>query len=75
MGSYLGEEDPDGVSRLEGDDSAMAGVVYDVSMNESEMTEEEKRRLGSVPSIKAQHVEGTWIMPIVLLLTYKQFRL
>ncbi|KAI0537413.1 hypothetical protein GGR58DRAFT_349008 [Xylaria digitata] len=58
MGSYLGEEDPDGVSRLEGDDSAMAGIVYDGSMNEAEMTEEEKRRLSSLPSIKAQHVEG-----------------
>ncbi|KAI1429898.1 hypothetical protein F5Y12DRAFT_781526 [Xylaria sp. FL1777] len=58
MGSFLGEEDPDGVSRLESDDSAMAGVVYDVSMNEAEMTEEEKRRLSSLPSIKAQHVEG-----------------
>ncbi|KAI0433638.1 hypothetical protein F5Y09DRAFT_53319 [Xylaria sp. FL1042] len=58
MGGYLGEEDPDGVSRLEGDDSAMAGVVYDVSMNEADMTEEEKRRLSSVPSIQAQHVEG-----------------
>ncbi|KAI0457750.1 hypothetical protein F5B21DRAFT_463006 [Xylaria acuta] len=58
MGSYLGEEDPDGISRLEGDDSAMAGVVYDGTMNEAEMTEEEKRRLSSLPSIKAQHVEG-----------------
>ncbi|KAI1307794.1 hypothetical protein F5Y03DRAFT_116448 [Xylaria venustula] len=58
MGGYLGEEDPDGISRLEGDDSAMAGVVYDVSMNEADMTEEDKRRLSSVPSIKAQHVEG-----------------
>ncbi|GAP87298.1 putative zinc finger protein 740 [Rosellinia necatrix] len=58
MGSFLGEEDPDGVSRLEGDDSAMAGVVYDGAINEPDMTEEEKRRLSSVPSIKAQHVEG-----------------
>ncbi|KAI0404301.1 hypothetical protein F4802DRAFT_615882 [Xylaria palmicola] len=58
MGSYPGEEDPDGVSRLESDDSAMAGVVYDGTLNEVEMTEEEKRRLSSLPSIKAQHVEG-----------------
>ncbi|KAI1333272.1 hypothetical protein F5Y16DRAFT_8600 [Xylariaceae sp. FL0255] len=58
MGSYLGEDDPDGVSRLEGDDSAMAGVLYDGTMNEADMTEEEKRRLSSVPSIKAQHVDG-----------------
>ncbi|TGJ85972.1 hypothetical protein E0Z10_g2830 [Xylaria hypoxylon] len=63
MGSYLGEEDPDGVSRLEGDDSTMAGVIYDGSMNEADMTEEEKRRLSSLPSIKAQHVEGNLIMP------------
>ncbi|KAI0817764.1 hypothetical protein GGR55DRAFT_38105 [Xylaria sp. FL0064] len=63
MGGYLGEDDPDGVSRLESDDSAMAGVVYDVTMNEAEMTEEDKRRLSSVPSIKAQHVEGTWTLP------------
>ncbi|KAI0099894.1 hypothetical protein GGR51DRAFT_533982 [Nemania sp. FL0031] len=58
MGSYLGEEDPDGVSRLEGDDSTMAGVMYDGAMNESDMTEDEKRRLSGLPSIKAQHVEG-----------------
>ncbi|KAI1120003.1 hypothetical protein F5Y10DRAFT_142646 [Nemania abortiva] len=62
MGSYLGEEDPDGVSRLEGDDSAMAGVMYDGTINEADMTEEEKRRLSGLPSIKAQHVEGTLIM-------------
>ncbi|KAI0503061.1 hypothetical protein F5B22DRAFT_576280 [Xylaria bambusicola] len=58
MGSYMGEEDPDGVSRLDGDDSTMAGVVYDVSMNEADMTEEEKRRLSNLPSIKASHIEG-----------------
>ncbi|KAI1354074.1 hypothetical protein F5Y01DRAFT_275114 [Xylaria sp. FL0043] len=58
MGGYLGEDDPDGVSRLESDESTMAGVVYDMTMNEAEMTEEDKRRLSSVPSIKAQHVEG-----------------
>ncbi|KAH8163254.1 hypothetical protein CIB48_g5003 [Xylaria polymorpha] len=62
MGSYLGEEDPDGMSRLEGDDSAMSGVVYDGTMNEAEMTEEEKRRLSNLPSIKAQHVEGIMTM-------------
>ncbi|KAI1119373.1 hypothetical protein F5Y14DRAFT_914 [Nemania sp. NC0429] len=58
MGSYLGEEDPDGVSRLEGDDSAMVGVIYDGALNETEMTEDEKRRLSNLPSIKAQHIEG-----------------
>ncbi|KAJ2970265.1 hypothetical protein NUW58_g9748 [Xylaria curta] len=63
MGSYLGEEDPDGMSRLEGDDSAMSGVVYDGTINDADMTEEEKRRLSSLPSIKAPHVEGIVIMP------------
>ncbi|KAI1163644.1 hypothetical protein F5B18DRAFT_618627 [Nemania serpens] len=58
MGSYLGEEDPDGVSRLEGDDSAMTGVIYDGALNDADMTEEDKRRLSNLPSIKAQHVEG-----------------
>ncbi|KAI1146000.1 hypothetical protein F4825DRAFT_442056, partial [Nemania diffusa] len=57
MGGY-GEDDPDGVSRLEGDESGMAGVIYDATINEADMTEEEKRRLSGLPSIKAQHVEG-----------------
>ncbi|KAI0848854.1 hypothetical protein F5Y00DRAFT_253109 [Daldinia vernicosa] len=57
LGSFLGEEEADGSSHLEGDDSAMTGVVYDVS-NEGELTEEERRRL-SLPSIKAQHVQGS----------------
>lgn len=70
MGGYMGEEDPDGVSRLEGDDSTMAGVVYDVSMNEADMTEEDKRRLSSLPSIKAPHIEGTLIFSILLLFNY-----
>lgn len=60
MGSYLGEEDPDGVSRLEGDDSAMVGVIYNGALNDAGMTDEEKRRLSNLPSIKAQHVEGTF---------------
>ncbi|KAI1814493.1 hypothetical protein GGS20DRAFT_585482 [Poronia punctata] len=57
MGSYLGEDDHD-VSRLEGDESAMAGVIYDNAMNDPGMSEEDRRRLSSVPSIKAHHVEG-----------------
>lgn len=56
LGSFLGEEEVDGSSHMEGDDSAMTGVVYDGS-NEGELTEEERRRL-SLPSIKAQHVQG-----------------
>jgi len=62
MGSYLGEEDPDGVSRLESDESAMTGVMYDNTINDPGMSEEDKRRLSSVPSIKAQHIEG---IPII----------
>jgi len=57
LGSYLGEDDPEGVSHLEGDDSAMAGVVYDGTTNPADMTEEERQRL-NLPSIKAQHVQG-----------------
>ncbi|KAI0894980.1 hypothetical protein F4806DRAFT_471351 [Annulohypoxylon nitens] len=56
LGSFLGEEEVEGSSHLEGDDSAMAGVIYD-GANEAELTEEERRRL-SLPSIKAQHVQG-----------------
>ncbi|KAK0656139.1 hypothetical protein B0T16DRAFT_398650 [Cercophora newfieldiana] len=55
LGSYGGDEDYDG-SAVDGDDSAMAGVLYDTSA-ETSMTEEERRRL-SMPSIKAQHVAG-----------------
>ncbi|KAI1334731.1 hypothetical protein F5Y15DRAFT_400182 [Xylariaceae sp. FL0016] len=59
LGSFLGEEDGEGASRLEGDDSVMSGVVYDGgALNETEMTEEDKRRLSGLPSIKAQHVQG-----------------
>ncbi|KAI1473746.1 hypothetical protein F4774DRAFT_403177 [Daldinia eschscholtzii] len=58
LGSFLGEEEVDGSSHIEGDDSAMTGVVYDGSTNEGELTEEERRRL-SLPSIKAQHVQGS----------------
>ncbi|KAI1468881.1 uncharacterized protein F4812DRAFT_425011 [Daldinia caldariorum] len=57
LGSFLGEEEVDGSSHIGGDDSAMTGVVYDGS-NEGELTEEERRRL-SLPSIKAQHVQGS----------------
>ncbi|KAI1447706.1 hypothetical protein F5Y02DRAFT_378261 [Annulohypoxylon stygium] len=57
LGSFLGEEEVEGSSHLEGDDSAMAGVIYD-GANEAELTEEERRRL-SLPSIKAQHVQGS----------------
>ncbi|KAI1461625.1 hypothetical protein F4805DRAFT_412777 [Annulohypoxylon moriforme] len=57
LGSFLGEEDVEGSSRLEGDDSAMSGVIYDGN-NEAELTEEDRRRL-SLPSIKAQHVQGS----------------
>ncbi|KAI2615704.1 hypothetical protein GGR54DRAFT_612441 [Hypoxylon sp. NC1633] len=59
LGSFLGEEDVEGSSHIEGDDSAMTGIVYD-NVNESDMTEEERRRL-SLPSIKAQHVQGSTV--------------
>ncbi|KAI1760967.1 hypothetical protein GGR53DRAFT_54890 [Hypoxylon sp. FL1150] len=55
LGSFLGEEEVEGSSHMEGDDTAMSGIVYD---NEGDMTEEERRRL-SLPSIKAQHVQGS----------------
>ncbi|OTB02141.1 hypothetical protein M426DRAFT_322966 [Hypoxylon sp. CI-4A] len=56
LGSFLGEEEVEGASHIEGDDSAMTGIVYDGN-NDTDMTEEERRRL-SVPGIKAQHVQG-----------------
>jgi len=55
MGSFAGDEDYDG-SAMDGDDSVMAGALYDNSADTS-LTEEERRRL-SLPSIKAQHVAG-----------------
>ncbi|KAI8962355.1 hypothetical protein F5Y11DRAFT_323216 [Daldinia sp. FL1419] len=55
LGSFLGEEEVDGSSHISGDDS-MTGIVYE-GANEGELTEEERRRL-SLPSIKAQHVQG-----------------
>ncbi|KAI5861816.1 hypothetical protein GGS23DRAFT_575026 [Durotheca rogersii] len=55
LGSFLGEEEVDGSSHLEGDDSAMAGVVYNGS--EGESTGHDRRQLG-IPSIQAQHVQG-----------------
>ncbi|OTA92047.1 hypothetical protein M434DRAFT_396723 [Hypoxylon sp. CO27-5] len=57
LGSFLGEEEVEGSSHIEGDDSAMTGVVYEGG-NEGELTEEDRRRL-SLPSIKAQHVQGS----------------
>ncbi|KAH9902154.1 hypothetical protein F4778DRAFT_770918 [Xylariomycetidae sp. FL2044] len=57
LGGFLGEEDPEGASHMEGDDSVMSGVVYD-GTNDPNMTEEERQRLSNVPSIKAQHVQG-----------------
>ncbi|TVY50289.1 Transcriptional regulator CRZ1 [Lachnellula cervina] len=56
MGSFGGDDDYEG-SNGDGDESAMDGVMYTngTQPNESEMTEEERRRF-SLPSIKAQHV-------------------
>ncbi|KAL3423855.1 hypothetical protein PVAG01_05602 [Phlyctema vagabunda] len=59
MGSFGGEEDFDGSNAGEGEDGGMDGVLYTngTPHNESEMTEEDRRRF-SLPSIKAQHVAG-----------------
>ncbi|KAI1390183.1 uncharacterized protein F4822DRAFT_401122 [Hypoxylon trugodes] len=57
LGSFLGDEEVEGSSHIEGDDSAMSGVVYEGS-NDADLTEEERRRL-SLPSIKAQHIQGS----------------
>ncbi|XXG93947.1 hypothetical protein Hte_000197 [Hypoxylon texense] len=70
LGSFLGEEEVEGSSHIEGDDSAMSGIVYE-NANEGDLTEEERRRL-SLPSIKAQHVQGnedpstllTYLLPL-----------
>lgn len=56
MGSFAGDDDYEGASTTEADDSAMAGVIYD-SNADVDMTEEERRRL-SLPAIKAQHIVG-----------------
>lgn len=58
--SFLGEDDLDGSSRIDGD-STMADVAYDGN-SVVDMTEEERRRL-SMPSIKAQHVQGNATAP------------
>ncbi|KAI1395203.1 hypothetical protein F4819DRAFT_203674 [Hypoxylon fuscum] len=58
LGSFLGEEDMEGQSHIDGDDSAMTGIVYDGNSNVDGMTEEERRRL-SLSSVKAQHVQGS----------------
>lgn len=56
MGSFGVEEDYEGASMVEGDESAMAGVLYDNA--DANMTEEERRRL-SMPSIRTtQHIAG-----------------
>lgn len=57
MGSYDDGAEYDGPSRNEGDDSAMAGVVYEGN-GEVDMTEEDRRRL-SLPAIKAHHVAAS----------------
>lgn len=56
MGSFGGDDDFEGSNAGDGDEG-MDGVMYTngIPQNESEMTEEERRRF-SLPSIKAQHV-------------------
>lgn len=57
MGSYGDQGEYDGPPRNEGDDSSMAGVVYDGN-GDVDMTEEDRRRL-SLPAIKAHHIAGS----------------
>ena len=60
MGSFGGDDDYEGSNAGDGDESMMDGVLYANGTphpNESEMTEEERRRY-SLPSIKAQHVSA-----------------
>ncbi|KAI1253161.1 hypothetical protein MGN70_005369 [Eutypa lata] len=58
--SFLGDDDLDGASRMDGD-STMADVSYDGN-SVVDMSEEDRRRL-SMPSIKAQHVQGNATAP------------
>lgn len=61
-GSMFGDEDFQDSSHLDGD-SAMSGMVYDGS-NESDMTEEDRRRLSLPnPSIKPPHMHGSQTIP------------
>lgn len=58
MGSFGGDDDYEGSNAGDGEDTGMDGVTYtNGAPQESEMTEEERRRF-SLPSIKAQHVAG-----------------
>jgi hypothetical protein len=50
----FGDEDFDGSSQLDGDDSTMSGVIFE-GTTEADMTEEDRRQLSA---IKAQHVPG-----------------
>ncbi|KAI0175675.1 hypothetical protein GGR52DRAFT_537709 [Hypoxylon sp. FL1284] len=57
LGSFLGEEEVDGSSHMDGDDSTMSGIVYD-NTTETDMTEEDRRRL-SLSNAKTQHGQGS----------------
>lgn len=57
MGSYDDGGEYDGPSRNEGDDSVMAGVVYEGN-GDVDITEEDRRRL-SLPAIKAHHIPSS----------------
>lgn len=53
-GSFLGDDDPDGSSQLEGNDTVMSDMSYDAHPEDADMPEEERRRL----SMKSQHIQG-----------------
>jgi hypothetical protein len=59
MSGYAGEEDMEDSQTGEAGDNAMDGIMYNGSRaNETDMTEEERRRY-SLPTIRAQHVSGS----------------
>lgn len=58
IGSFAGEEDMEDQQAGEAGDNTMDGIMYNGSRsNETDMTEEERRRY-SLPTIRAQHVSG-----------------
>jgi hypothetical protein len=59
-GSFGGDDDYEGSNAGDGEEGGMDGIMYTNGTphpNDTEMTEEDRRRL-SLPSIKAQHVPG-----------------
>ena len=64
--SFLGDEDLEGSSRIDGDTT-----MTDVSYDGLEISEEERRRLGfGLSAVKAQHVQGNSTTPVGILCTH-----